>query len=210
MKTPNSDQLQKKSMLHNRRTIFTVLLCIIIIILLNIRAVLNSISPNGLGLSNEMVQYNSPSGQYSMLVSTKWIILDFPTEKDNNTSLKTSIGSPFSSIEIYVSNKEFNSTLANDIISWGKINTQKNATEYTEINFSEISNERRKGFLNEYSKDIISPFVSFYWNSKSMHCFDYYFIENKYVYSFSFCSVEKVWSNANVLFEKLINSIVIE
>ncbi len=209
MKTLNSDQLQKKSVSH-RRTIFTVLLCLTIVILLNIRAVLSSISQDGLGLSNEMVQYESPSGQYSILVSTKWVILDFPTENHKNIDTKTSIGSPFSSLEIYVSNKAFNSTLLDDVISWGRKITETNSTNYREIKISEISNEKRKGILNEYSKDILSPFVSLYWNSKSMHCFDYYFLENRYGYSFSFCSVEKTWDNANKLFRTLINSIDIK
>lgn len=209
MKTLNSNQL-KKNFISPKKVTSIILICVIIVILLNILTLANSISPNGLGLSNEMVRYESPSGKYSMLVSTKWVILDFPAENHRNTDVKTSIGSPFSSLEIYVSYKAFNSMLIDDVISWGRKTAETNSTNYREINISEISNEKRKGVLNEYSKGVLSPFVSFYWSSKSMHCFDYYFLENRYGYSFSFCSVETTWDNANGLFKTLINSIDIK
>jgi hypothetical protein len=40
-----------------------------------------------------------------------------------------------------------------------------------------------------------------------MRCLDYYFSEKEYGYSFSFCSVEKVWNNAENLFKIIIESI---
>ncbi|HNC89940.1 MAG TPA: hypothetical protein PL000_13375 [Anaerolineales bacterium] len=183
-------------------------LSILIFVVLNVFNVINSTFPHGLGLSDELIRYQSPSAPYSMLVSEKWTILDAPIENYEYTDVRTSIGSPYASLKIYVSRKSFETDTLNDVVDWGRATAGYQLLGRKEEDVSEYSNKKRKGILDEYIIDI-SPFIKLTWNSKYNHCFDYYFLEKGYGYKFSFCSVEKVWNNAKDLFIKLIDSIEI-
>lgn len=204
MTTPNTNQ--KKKSISPKLILGLLFLCILLFIAKDVYNVIYLTAPNGLGLSNEMIQYKSATYGYSMLASSKWTILDAPSGSHKNTDIDTTMGSAFGSLVIHIFSKPFESESIDDVVTWGEADMSKS---YREIKISEVLNEKRTGILVEYVKDTPSPFVSRIWSSKSMHCLDYDFLEMGYGYRFSFCSVEKVWSNAQELFMRMIDSIEI-
>lgn len=197
---------QKKKFISPKLFLGLLSLFFLLFIAKDVYNVVYLTSPNGLGLSDEMIQYKSTTYGYSILASSKWTILDAPTGSHNNTNISTIMNSPFGSLKVNIYSKPFKSEKLEDVVVWGKANMPNS---YREIKTSEFINEIRTGILVEYTKDIPTPINGLFWNSKSLHCLDYSFLENGYGYRFSFCSVEKVWDNAQGLFMSMINSIEI-
>jgi hypothetical protein len=194
----------------NNKTSAGILIVIILFVVLNlfisIRNIVKATSPNGLGLSDELVPYESPSGKYSMPVSSKWTVFDLAQGDHGDHDVVTSISSPWSSIRIMVARKLFNTNLINDVVLWGREKANKSKLGYYETQSIPVS-RNDNGLIIEYTKDIYTPVERLTWGSDNVHCYDAYFLKADYGYRFSYCSVEKVWVNAKELFLNLINSL---
>jgi hypothetical protein len=191
-----------------RKIFYGTLIITTLLLALSIKNIYQATYPNGLALSKELERYESPSGKYSMLISSKWIVFDLPHGSHGDNEIVTAISSPFSSISITVARKLFdkNQKSINEVVFWGKSKAQKSKLGYYEIqNFSIEGNN--VGMIFEYTKDISSPIDKIEWRSNNLHCYDAYLFEISYGYRFSYCSVEKIWPEAKNVFINLIKNI---
>ena len=179
-----------------------VTLCLILII----KNTYELTYPNGLGLSQELERYKSPTGKYSMLTSAKWTVFDLAHGDHGDKDIVTVMSSPWLSIQVMVARKLFDSNSINDVVLWGEAKARQSKLGYYEIQNFPLSGSQG-GIVYEYTKDIQLPIAKLEWGSSSYHCYDAYLIEDNYGYRFSFCSVEKIWVDAENLFLKLIESI---